>query len=417
VATRLRFDGVIVGEQAEASSPERAVHERRQAVVFIVALVIASRLILSVGGIIAAEVFEDDRATDFEVANAQVEAARQDVSSLRIVHQWYNWDAYHYENLSRQWLDVERPALPNVVTPEGGRAWNEFSWPPLYPLTIATLHGITGLEAGAAMLVLNLVLFTGFLYLVRRLVLVDGFSETDARWAVALNVAAPFAFFLSSALTEPLFVSFAAGSLLATRHRRWVLAGVLAGLMVWTKNTGVLMVAPLVVAAAIDMRNRAGTWPDRLRGFVAPALCLASYVAYLGFARWLTGTARAPFLTQRYGWGNTVGNPVVNLLTNLDRWQYVAVLALLVLSVLLWKAGTLSPVDATYCVVMLLSATAVVQIGGAAPRYAAVAFPLASALAIWARPRRAVIPIVVSSSVLQIGLFGVWVSYWLVEMF
>ena len=129
VATRLRFDGVIVGEQAEASSPERAVDERRQAVVFIVALVIASRLILSVGGIIAAEVFEDDRAADFEVANAQVEAARQDVSSLRIVHQWYNWDAYHYENLSRQWLDVERPALPNVVTPEGGRAWNEFSGP------------------------------------------------------------------------------------------------------------------------------------------------------------------------------------------------------------------------------------------------------------------------------------------------
>ena len=66
---------------------------------------------------------------------------------------------------------------------------------------------------------------------------------------------------------------------------------------------------------------------------------------------------------------------------------------------------------------MLLSATAVVQIAGAAPRYAAVTFPLASALALWARPRRAVIPVIVSSSVLQVGLFGVWVSYWLVEMF
>ena len=135
------------------------------------------------------------------------------------------------------------------------------------------------------------------------------------------------------------------------------------------------------------------------------------------FARWLTGTARAPFLTQRYGWGNTVGNPVVNLVTNLDRWQYLVVLALLVLTLALWKAGTLTSVDATYCVVMLLSATAVVQIAGAAPRYAAVTFPLASALALWARPRRAVIPVVVSSSVLQIGLFGVWASYWLVEMF
>ncbi len=414
---RLRFVVVIVSEQPGAPSHERAVNDRRRAVVFIVTLVVVSRLILSVGGIVAAEVFEASRAADFEAANAQVEAARQDVSSLRIVHQWYNWDAVHYENLSRQWLDVERPALPNVVTPDGGRAWNEFSWPPLYPLTIAALHGITGVEAGAMMLLLDLVLFGGFLYLVRRLVLVDGYDETDARWAIALNVAAPFAFFLSSALTEPLFVAFAAGSLLATRHRRWVLAGALAGLMVWTKNTGVLMVAPLAVAAAIDMRNRSGTWADRLRAFIAPALCLASYVAYLGFARWLTGTARAPFLTQRYGWGNTVGNPVFNLLTNLDRWQYLVVLALLALTLALWKGGTLTPVDATYCVVMLLSATAVVQIAGAAPRYAAVAFPLASALALWARPRRAVIPVIVSSSVLQIGLFGVWASYWLVEMF
>ena len=414
---RLRFVDVIVSEQPAAPSHDRAGNDRRRAIVFIVTLIVASRLILSVGGIVAAEVFEENRAADFAVANAQVEAAREDVSTLRIVHQWYNWDALHYENLSRQWLDVERPALPNVVTADGGRAWNEFSWPPLYPLTIAALHGITGLEAGAVMLLLSLVLFGGFLYIVRRLVLVDGYTENDARWAIALNVAAPFAFFLSSALTEPLFVALAAGSLLATRHRRWVLAGALAGLMVWTKNTGVLMVAPLAVAAAIDLRNRSGTWADRLRAFIAPALCLASYVAYLAFARWLTGTARAPFLTQRYGWGNTVGNPVVNLVTNLDRWQYLAVLALLVLTFALWKAGTLTLVDATYCVVMLLSATAVVQIAGAAPRYTAVAFPLASALALWARPRRALIPIIVSSSVLQIGLFGVWASYWLVEMF
>jgi Gpi18-like mannosyltransferase len=407
-----------VSSQTLATSSSQRNSDRWRAVVFIVALVVVSRLVLSLVGLLAADVFESERGTDFEIANAQIEAARQDVSSLRIVHQWYNWDAVHYENLSRQWLDVERPALPNVVTADGGRAWNEFSWPPLYPLTIALLHGVSHVEAGAVMLLLNLVLFGGFLYLVRRLVLVDGHSESDARWAMALNVAAPFAFFLSSALTEPLFVVLAAGSLLATRQRRWILAGLLAALMVWTKNTGVLMVAPLALAAVIEMRDlRSAGWPPRVRPFVAPALCALGYAAYLGFARFLTGTARAPFLTQRYGWGNTVGNPVVNLVTNLDRWQYVAVLALLVLSVALWRAGTLTPVDATYCAVMLLSATAVVQIGGAAPRYAAVAFPLASALALWARSRHAVIPIIVTSGLLQLGLFGVWVSYWLVEMF
>ena len=407
---------MVTNAPPDTATSERR-HTRHVTIAFIVLLVLASRLLLSASGLVASNAFEDDRAADFEVVNAAIETARDEVSPYAFVHQWYNWDAQHYENLSRQWLDVTRPAEPNVVTVDGGRAWNEFSWPPLFPLTIAGLHGIFGIEAGVLMLAFNLVLFGCFLFLVREIVLADGYDEDDARWAIAINVAAPFAFFLSSALTEPLFVTLAAGSLLATRHRRWVLAGALAGLMVWTKMTGVLMFLPLAVAAALEVRTRWATpWSQRVRPIAAPVLCAGAYVAYLGFARFLTGTARAPFLTQRYGWGNTVGNPVVNLITHLDRWQYLAVLALLVLTAALWKYGTMTAVDATYTVVMLLSATTVVQIAGAAPRYAAVAFPVATAVALWARPRRAALPIAVGSGILQVGLFGVWVSYWLVEM-
>ncbi len=384
----------------------------------IVVLVLASRLVLSVAGLVASNVLDGDRAASADnPAYVRVEEARHDISSWVIVHQWYSWDALHYEDLSRHWPDVGTSVEPNVVTPDGGRAWTEFSWPPLFPVSIAALHGVTSIEAGTLMLLVNLVLFGVFLYLVRCIVVTDGHSELDARWAIAFNVCAPFAFFLSVPMTEPLFVCAAAGSLLALRHKRWALAGALAAVMVWTKMTGVLMVAPLAVAAACEVWQRRPTaWRERATPFLAPAICGLAYVAYLCFAWVLTGTPRAPFLTQRYGWGNTVGNPIGNLVTNLDRWQYLVVAALLLLTLVLAITRSLDLVDATYCVVMLLSATTVVQIIPAAPRYAAVAFPLATALALWARPRRVGPVLVGSMAGLQLGLFCIWSSYWLVEM-
>ncbi len=401
------------GSAARTPSGRRS--DLRTTILAIIVLVLVSRIVLSIVGVVGAQVL-DDRGVA-EPAYEHIESARHDVSSWLVVHQWYNWDAVHYEDLSRHWPEVRWSVEPNIVTPDGGRAWTEFSWPPLFPLSIAAVHAVTGIEAGAAMLLLNLAAFGVFLFLVRCIVRADGHPESAARWAVAFNVCAPFAFFLSAPLTEPLFVCFAAGSLLAVRSRRWEVAGLLGAAMVWTKMTGVLMVAPLLVAAVLEVRrHRPADWTGRLRPFLAPAICAASYLAYLSFAWILTGTPRAPFLTQRYGWGNSVGNPVVNLVTNLDRWQYLAVAALLVLTVVLAATRQIGLVDATYCAVMLLSAATVVQIATAAPRYAAVAFPLATGVALWSRRRRLAPVLIGSMAGLQLGLFCIWTSYWLVEM-
>jgi hypothetical protein len=140
-------------------------------------------------------------------------------------------------------------------------------------------------------------------------------------------------------------------------------------------------------------------------------------VGYLAFAEFMTGSFRAPFLTQRYGWGNTIGNPVSNLVRHIDEWQYMAVAIGLIATVYFVINHWISLVEATFCGVMLLSATSVENIIGAAPRYASIAFPLAIGFARWSKAKGVRTPAIAASAVLQGGLFVLWSNYWLTAMF
>ena len=381
----------------------------------IVALVIASRVVLSCLGVVSGNVLDDVRPAETVAMHAQLEAARADISASRLFSQWYNWDALHYENLSRSWFEIDLPLQPSVVTADGHEAWGEFSWPPLYPWAIGLLHLVFRLDAGQLMLLINLVLFAVLLWLVRAREEQDGRPGGAAMLAV---VAAPFSFFLSSALSEPLFVVLAAWSLLMLRRQRWGVAGLAAGLAAWTRNAGVYMTIPLAVAALVEHRRRRGQPASvRLVPWLAPALSAGGFVTFRLFAWALTGTPRAPELSQRYGWGNSLGNPFTNLMGGITHWQYAVVAAMLMLVIVLAARGHLCAVEATYCAVMLLAACMVDGLHGAAPRFVAVAFPIFPALARWAGQRGGVGALVATSGAIQGAMFVLWTNYWLTAMF
>ncbi len=208
--------------------------------------------------------------------------------------------------------------------------------PPLYPLTIATRHGITGLEAGAAMLAAE-----------PRALRVDS-STSFGGWCSSTVSARPTPVgrshstwrrrsrsSLSSALTEPLFVvagsGFTAGDAPPALGARRCARGP-HGLDEEHRGTdGRAAGRRGCDRPAQRGRNACPTGCRAIRR--SGALPRLRTWRTLGSRVGSPAPPRAPFLTQRYGWGNTVGNPVVNLVTNLDRWQYVAVLALLALSV------------------------------------------------------------------------------------
>ena len=387
----------------------------------IVLLVVLSRVVLSVVGMVSDSLLVD-RRDEFTLGGLVViTEARDALSPFYALNQWYSWDAFHYENLSRSWLEVERPIAPHIVTEEGGRAWNEFSWPPVYPLVIAGLSAVFPGDAGLLMVLFGVVLFLGLLRVIAAISDEDGDSDSTTALALLTVVVAPVSFILSIPMTEPLFALAGALSLLAIRRGQWVRAGLWSVLMTWVKMSGVYMIAPLALAALLvswpvwQSGSPERSWRRIVMPWTAPFVCGVGYLGYLGFAWFMTGTPRAPLLTQRYGWGNEVGNPLWNLIEGFGFWQYRFVVALSLWAAWLAWRRYINPVDLLFSLVMCLS-TLPVDIVAAAPRYAAVGFPVWIGTARWVRAGRRRWAVLPALAVLQLWLYVLWSNHWMAEI-
>ncbi len=176
---------------------------------------------------------------------------------------WDRWDAQHYIYLS----------VNGYAT--SGDARNLIAFFPLYPAIISVVAA-TGLPARlAALLVSNLagLAATILLFEVTR----DQIGERPAWRAAALFTVFPTAYFLLVGYTEALFCALAFGAVLATRRKRWLLAGVLGGLAASTRITG-LALLPLLL---LDLYAARHAWKRVWEVAVAPALVVAGFLVYL----------------------------------------------------------------------------------------------------------------------------------------
>ncbi|MGB3330689.1 MAG: mannosyltransferase family protein [Thermomicrobiales bacterium] len=117
---------------------------------------------------------------------------------------------------------------------------------PLYPFMMRWGHEITGLSYEVIGYFISNLAFLGALIILYRLVQCD-FTELIARrslWAIALF---PTAFFFSAVYTESLFLLLAVGTLYAARQGHWAIAGLCGLFAALTRNSGVMLLAPLAV--------------------------------------------------------------------------------------------------------------------------------------------------------------------------
>ena len=119
-----------------------------------------------------------------------------------------------------------------------------------------------------------------------------------------LRAAALFCFFPGSVVfsmvyAEGIMIPLAAGCLLALQRRRWLLAGVLAGIATASEPEAVVLVLVCAVSAALELRRRG--WEAR-RALAAPLLSPAGLIAVLAYLWAWTGTPFAYSTTQHYGW-------------------------------------------------------------------------------------------------------------------
>jgi hypothetical protein len=136
---------------------------------------------------------------------------------------------------------------------------------PLYPALIRVLSIVLGGNSLlAALVVANLSTLTAMVA-IGALAAWEMRDEGAARWAILALMIYPFSFFLATAYTEGLFLTFATLCLLFARQGRWRAAVVSALLAGATRPTGVALIAPL---AWEWLRQHGLLQPEQWRGLL-----------------------------------------------------------------------------------------------------------------------------------------------------
>ena len=236
------------------------------------------------------------------------------------------WDATQYVAIARAGYQH------SVAGPHEGL----LSFFPLLPLAIRGVVEATGLTYVQAGLGVSFLAGLAAAIIVWWL-LYDFAGETGANRGTALVFLSPGAFVLSMIYTEGLLIAFVAGALLALRHRRWVLAGALAGVATATDPLASAVIVACAVTAFVAIRE-GREW----RALAAPLLAPAGIGAFFVFLWVNTGTPFAWFMAQRAGdqrgrLGNAIFHEIADMAHTGFKWPntWIRVVGLVIAVVLL----------------------------------------------------------------------------------
>jgi hypothetical protein len=212
-----------------------------------------------------------------------------------VLHELANWDGLLYRQLANN-------GYPNFVP----HARSTLGFFPLYPLIMWPLgHAFSwvtsqGIITGLTLAGLTISGVGGLIttVIVQRLA-TGWWGEAAGRRAVVLFCLFPGSVVFSMVYGEGLALSLAAGCILALQRRRWLLAGVLAGIATAATPESVVLVLVCAISALLELRRRG--WRAR-QSLVAPVLSVTGIAA---FAIYLWAHAGTPFAytqAQKYGW-------------------------------------------------------------------------------------------------------------------
>jgi hypothetical protein len=191
---------------------------------------------------------------------------------------------------------------------------------PLYPLVIRGLASAFATSPVGAALAVSFAGGLAAAVLVRRLA-ARWWGERTARRAVLAFCLFPGTVVFSMAYSECLTLPLVLGCLLALASRRWLAAGLLAGLASAAEPAAVILF-PVCLVVAWRQISMAG-WGDRAarRSVLAPVLAPSGLAAFAGYLWWRTGTPLASYEAQHYGWHQgdplaLLGQPVTERILN-----------------------------------------------------------------------------------------------------
>ncbi|HKR98375.1 MAG TPA: mannosyltransferase family protein [Candidatus Dormibacteraeota bacterium] len=302
-----------------------------------------------------------------------------DAPAYALLAPWERWDALWYHHLALS----------------GYHTASDAAFFPLYPTLIRGLASLLGNAYLLSGLVISTIAYLVALVLLHRLVRMERDAATADRTLLYLALA-PTAFFLLAPYTEALFLALTVATFLALRRRTWVAAGGLAALAALTRPTGILIVAPLLVAFVRDVRERRRKGARALAvGHVTLLLPLAALAAWLlytttvlhikggpaaAYAPWTNGYA-APWTVLTDSWNSITAGHHVEEAFNLG-----AIAVLVAAIAVMWRRlpGEYTAYSLVLLPVLLTREVFFTPLASAA-RYVVVVFPVFVVLAMAGR--------------------------------
>ena len=203
---------------------------------------------------------------------------------------WARWDTGWYLRIARQ----------GYLRRDGSLAFF-----PLYPALIAPLRFLFAGNRLLTGIFISLVACLAAFYLLFRLVELD-FGAGAARKSVLFFAVFPTSFFLQAAYTESLFLALTLGSFYAARRQHYLLAGAAAGLAAVTRNTGILLLIPLVI---LYMNGRGWNWRRPGAGMLWLLLAPAGLLVWMIILKINFGSFLM-FAAAQSQWGRHVTGPL-----------------------------------------------------------------------------------------------------------
>jgi hypothetical protein len=305
-------------------------------------------------------------------------------------------------------LDAVHHGYPAVIPQSGGHVLGTtIPFFPLYPLSIRFVAWLLPVSDPVAGILISLMAGALGAVLIHRL------TERIAGPETADRAALLFAFFpgslvLSMVYSEGITIALAAGCLLALLDRRWLIAGLCAGLASATRITALALVLPCLWEAASAIRYRRD-WG----ALVAPALAPVGTAAYMVYLWVHTGDLFAYSHAQQawgQGQGFAPGTRAGLVLLFSHPLQSELVVSLGVCLVFALVAGAILlkarwPGMISVYAISVVAFSIAFRADGLRPRDLLLAFPLVTGLATVLENRRLRIVIDVFAGLLLVTLF------------
>lgn len=312
---------------------------------------------------------------------------------------WGRWDAVHY-------LDIATI----------GYHGTDMAFFPLYPLLIAALGALIGNHLIAGLVISNVALFFGLLYLYK--LVEHEFDRSVARRAIFYISIFPTAVFFSAVYTESLFFFLTVASFYYMREHRWWVAGVFGLFASMTRVEGVILVVPFAIEWFMTYRGDLKAGLKHLAPIAIIPIGLILYMAYL----WVLNGDPLYFSHVQSHWNRHFAAPWTAIINSFHKIAHATqsqtvanqVLELtftaLMIFVLLAGWKKLKPSYIAYMALSILIPMSTSSLMSM-PRFALVLFPMFAILALWGK-RPSINNAIVAFSLPLLGLFTVLFADW-----